>query len=106
MFRLIYEWALALPFNFGLQAFFIIFSVFTIEFSFSFSHNRNRFKQIDNLKKQNVQTGGVAVIKHDSRFVYYLITKDKAYQKPTYKDLSLSLHAMREHMVKSIIIFI
>lgn len=64
------------------------------------SNFRNKFGQIENLQKQNVKTGGVAVIKHQNkRFVYYLITKDFSYQKPTYRNLFSSLSAMKEHMV-------
>ncbi|XP_055612432.1 ADP-ribose glycohydrolase OARD1-like isoform X2 [Uranotaenia lowii] len=56
------------------------------------------FKQEDKLKAQNVGVGGVAVLKDDARFVYYLITKKTSYQKPTYDDLAKSLEAMRKHM--------
>ena len=33
------------------------------------------------------------------RYVYYLITKDRYFNKPTYDDLRMSLRAMYEHMV-------
>lgn len=52
------------------------------------------------LKSQNVKVGGVAVIKHEQkRFVYYLVTKQDPYKKPTYDDLKSSLTAMKKHMV-------
>lgn len=54
---------------------------------------------MDALKSQNVKTGGVAFLKDDERFIYYLITKTSTYQKPTYDSLTSSLEAMREHMV-------
>lgn len=64
-----------------------------------FIHCRDNFKQVQQLKDQKVQTGGVAVIQHQSRFIYYLVTKSSTYEKPTYRDLYSSLQAMKEHMV-------
>lgn len=65
-----------------------------------FSSTRQLFGQVDTLRKQNVAVGGVGVIQHtDKRHVYYLVTKKSSYQKPTYADLSSSLHAMKNHMV-------
>lgn len=61
---------------------------------------RDVYGQIDKLKKQGVTAGGVAVLNDDSRFIYYLITKNDTYKKPTYKDLFSSLHAMKDHMVR------
>lgn len=62
---------------------------------------RNKFGQMDKLKAQNPTTGGLAVLQDNSRFIYYLITKNSSYKKPTYKDLFSSLHAMKAHMVSS-----
>lgn len=75
-------------------SFFVIF--ICIELGF---FCRDTFKQVQQLKDQKVQTGGVAVIQHQSRFIYYLVTKSSTYQKPTYRDLFSSLHAMKDHMV-------
>lgn len=61
---------------------------------------RDTFKQIDKLKQQNVRAGGVAVLQDQSRFIYYLITKNDTYKKPTYQDMFLSLEAMKVHMVR------
>ncbi|XP_014879305.1 O-acetyl-ADP-ribose deacetylase 1-like isoform X2 [Poecilia latipinna] len=41
--------------------------------------------------------GQCAVLPHDQRFIYYLITKKKASQKPTYVSLRQSLEDMKSH---------
>lgn len=61
---------------------------------------RDKFGQIDKLKEQGVTAGGVAILKDDERFIYYLISKNNTYKKPTYQDLFLSLNAMKSHMVR------
>lgn len=43
--------------------------------------------------------GQVAVLKRGERFIYYLITKAKATEKPTYDDLRESLEDMKKHCV-------
>ena len=64
---------------------------------------KQTYGQLDTLHAQNVQTGGVAVLKDNERFIYYLVTKPQSWDKPTYESLRSSLNAMREHMVKKII---
>lgn len=41
--------------------------------------------------------GGVAVLDRNNRYIYYLITKEKYFDKPTYQTLHSSLEAMRNH---------
>ncbi|KAM8977269.1 ADP-ribose glycohydrolase OARD1 [Pelodytes ibericus] len=60
---------------------------------------RKRFKRVDDLKKQNKKKGDVAILEVEGRYIYYLITKDRAYGKPTYEDLQKSLEAMKNHAV-------
>lgn len=60
---------------------------------------RDTFKQIQKLKDQGAKAGGLAVLKDQSRFIYYLVSKNKTYTQPTYKDLFSSLHMMKTHMV-------
>lgn len=66
-----------------------------------------KFKQLfggeAELRKQNVKTGGCAVLPSEGRFIYYLVTKDKSGNGhfPTYESLESSLAAMRDHMVKN-----
>ncbi|XP_037934200.1 ADP-ribose glycohydrolase OARD1 [Teleopsis dalmanni] len=61
---------------------------------------RDKFGQIANLKAQNVKTGGVALVKDKSRYIYYLVTKQTSWGKPTYQSLHSSLNAMRDHMLQ------
>ncbi|KAH8322105.1 hypothetical protein KR059_003118 [Drosophila kikkawai] len=60
---------------------------------------RNKFGQVLTLQRQNVQPGGVAILQDQQRFVYYLVTKQTSWGKPTYQLLHSSLHAMRQHMI-------
>ncbi|XP_054464504.1 ADP-ribose glycohydrolase OARD1 [Anoplopoma fimbria] len=62
---------------------------------------KKKFKGVDELKGQGKLTGECAVLKRDGRFVYYLITKKKASQKPTYVSLTQSLEDMKTHCVEN-----
>jgi O-acetyl-ADP-ribose deacetylase (regulator of RNase III) len=61
-----------------------------------------RFGRISELKSQNVGVGGVAVLQDgegsSKRWIYYLVTKPRYYDKPTYETLHASLAQMRRHM--------
>jgi hypothetical protein len=48
---------------------------------------------------QKKEIGEVAILKKQDRFVYYLITKEKYWNKPTYEDLQMTLDEMKKHAV-------
>ncbi|CAG04024.1 unnamed protein product [Tetraodon nigroviridis] len=60
---------------------------------------KKRFNGVEELKQQNKVTGQCAVLKRDKRYVYYLITKKKFSDKPTYDSLRQSLEDMKSHCI-------
>eukprot|EP01114_Cavostelium_apophysatum_P018679 TRINITY_DN5840_c0_g1_i1.p1 TRINITY_DN5840_c0_g1~~TRINITY_DN5840_c0_g1_i1.p1 ORF type:complete len:230 (+),score=54.06 TRINITY_DN5840_c0_g1_i1:98-787(+) len=60
---------------------------------------KKRFSRIDELKSQHKRIGEVAILHVGKRFIYYLITKENYWNKPSYDDLERSLVAMRDHCV-------
>ena len=58
-----------------------------------------RFAGVDDLKAQQKKVGDTAVLERDGRYIYYLITKERYYWKPTDQTLEKSLIAMRDHAI-------
>lgn len=60
---------------------------------------KKKFGGVDEILTQAQKQGGVAVLERGKRYVYYLVTKEKYFHKPTYNSLQSSLTAMRDHCV-------
>ena len=58
---------------------------------------RMKFGRVEDLLRQRVSPGGCAVLPVENRFIYYLITKQHCYGKPTYDSLTSSLRVARQH---------
>ena len=56
---------------------------------------KKRFKNIGTLKLQNKQVGQVAKLRLHGRYIFYMITKEYYWQKPTYKNIQLCLRNLR-----------
>ena len=61
---------------------------------------RDKFGGQDELRKQNPKVGGVCSLPSGSVRIYYLITKPKYWDKPTYETLRASVEAMRVDMAQ------
>ncbi|XP_056648653.1 protein kinase 4-like [Diorhabda sublineata] len=61
---------------------------------------RNTFRHVDSLLNVNEKPGGLAVLKHKDRFLYYLITKRRSRDKPSYEDFWCSMKRLRDHIKK------
>lgn len=57
------------------------------------------FGQNDELSRQYVTNGNVAVLEDHARFIYLLVTKDNMYHKSSYGDVEAALICLRHHMV-------
>lgn len=60
---------------------------------------KERFGHVQKLKSQSKQVGEVATLHHRGKYIYYLITKEKSWQLPTYNKLKDSLINMKNHCV-------
>ena len=67
---------------------------------------KKRYGNVPELHRQNAAIGTAAVLQRDNAFVYYLITKERYFHKPTLAAVQQSCEWMRdhalEHNVKSI----
>ncbi|VEN40030.1 unnamed protein product [Callosobruchus maculatus] len=57
------------------------------------------FGQVDELKRQGGRVGQVLELRSDQRLLYYLISKEKSYQKPTYRTVWEALLDLREKLL-------
>nr|XP_033774403.1 ADP-ribose glycohydrolase OARD1 [Geotrypetes seraphini]XP_033774404.1 ADP-ribose glycohydrolase OARD1 [Geotrypetes seraphini]XP_033774405.1 ADP-ribose glycohydrolase OARD1 [Geotrypetes seraphini] len=62
---------------------------------------KKKFNRVQELREQQKKTGEVAILRTGERFVYYLISKKKVSDKPTYENLRKCLEAMKEHCIRN-----
>ena len=60
-----------------------------------------KFKNVSDLKEQGKGVGEVAVLQDGTRYIYYLITKERYYHKPAMDSLKSSLITLKTHMTKN-----
>ncbi|CAG8651309.1 3605_t:CDS:1, partial [Scutellospora calospora] len=56
---------------------------------------KDKFNGFNKLKQQDKKVGEVAYLFHDKRYIFYLITKPTAWDKPTQEDFKKSLAELR-----------
>ena len=61
---------------------------------------RKRFGGRGEILELDVGVGGVAVLRRGDRYIYNLVTKERANGKPTYENIRRSLTAMKEHALQ------
>lgn len=57
---------------------------------------RDRYRQVEQLPKQNKNVGQCAHIKQGKRNIYYMVTKDKSNEKPKYENVFKTINNLRE----------
>lgn len=58
---------------------------------------RQKYGQVPFLKTQVQEVGKCAIIKHESRFLFYLVSKLHYFMKPTYYTLEKALIDLKRH---------
>jgi O-acetyl-ADP-ribose deacetylase (regulator of RNase III) len=61
---------------------------------------KRQFGRVADLKAQRAGIGNVATLADGKRFIYYMITKERYFHKPTYKDLEASLTSVKAHALR------
>jgi len=61
---------------------------------------KEMFGGVKELKSQRKNVGDVAILPADESYIYYLVTKERYNQKPTYETLQSSLEAMKKDLVE------
>lgn len=60
---------------------------------------KNRFGNVEYLKSQNAQIGQYAYLEYMNLNIFYLITKERYFDKPTLQDLQNSLWNMKNRIL-------
>lgn len=61
---------------------------------------KKKFSGALELLSQNANVGGLAILRREARYIYYLVTKERYFDKPTMATLESSLRALRRHVVR------
>jgi O-acetyl-ADP-ribose deacetylase (regulator of RNase III) len=61
---------------------------------------KNRFGCVQELLSQKKGVGGVAILSIDGKKIFYLVTKEKYYLKPTYESLTNCLKELAEECIR------
>lgn len=61
---------------------------------------KNRFGCVQELLSQKKGVGGVAILSIDGKKIFYLVTKEKYYLKPTYESLTNCLKELAEECIQ------
>jgi O-acetyl-ADP-ribose deacetylase (regulator of RNase III) len=65
---------------------------------------KDRYGKVDQLKEQlsnkNNKVGEVCWLENENNKIYYLVTKDKYYNKPTYKSITQSLLNLKSLIIQ------
>lgn len=59
---------------------------------------KNRYGGMTEIISQTPTIGDICVLRRENRWIYYLITKELYWGKPTYKNLKSCLENMKRHM--------
>eukprot|EP00753_Platysulcus_tardus_P007342 PLAT15145.1.p1 GENE.PLAT15145.1~~PLAT15145.1.p1 ORF type:complete len:360 (+),score=42.48 PLAT15145.1:44-1123(+) len=62
---------------------------------------KRKYAGLPELRRQKVAVGGVAVLRREDRQLYYLVTKARARDLPTYDSLTQSLEEMKAHALSN-----
>eukprot|EP00483_Globobulimina_turgida_P004593 UN04602 len=60
---------------------------------------KKTFGGVATLRKQKVKIGECAILLRQNRYIYYLITKERYFHKPSYYSMTQSLKYMKNHAV-------
>ncbi len=62
---------------------------------------KQKFGKVDELLKQNIEIGDFAFLKKDDKYIFYLVTKERYYNKPKLKDIESSLKVLYKFCIKN-----
>ena len=60
---------------------------------------KRRYGGVEELLKQSPSIGNICILKRNNKWIYYLITKELYWHKPTYKSLKSCLEVMKQHII-------